>query len=205
MGGVLTPEVHAAFPHLRGTTVFPPWWQPCSLWIVCCKPENISTSGMLQTCNAILRVCFLVSCVIPEAASRLSLSFIRAGCHKPLADEVAGLFLERGLGSPRVCWSRPWLLLFLLQCRSFVLLSDFYQSQEVLDHDFANCSPILPLLWYPGKIWKQTITEIVFKLSKIKNALPMSLTRSTDWYLIVGVPCCSYKKYKSKGQLFYYI
>lgn len=126
---------------------------------------------MLQTHNGLSRGSFLDSCVILEAASRLSLSFIRAGCHMPLVDQVAGLFLEQGLCSPRVCWSKASLLWFLLQCRFFVLLSDFYQSQEVLDHDFANCSPTLPLLWYPGKTWKQTITKIsVFKqLSKIKN------------------------------------
>lgn len=49
--------------------------------------------------------------------------------------------------------------------------SDFCQGQEVMDHDFANCSLLLSLLWYPDKTWKKTIAKIsVFKqVSKVNN------------------------------------
>jgi len=69
--------------------------------VECHKPENSKTSGMLQAHDGLPKGCFLDSYVILEVGSRLSLPFIRASCHMPLADQVAELFLEKGLGSPR--------------------------------------------------------------------------------------------------------
>ena len=99
--------------------------QPYWLWVTCHKPENIKISGILQTHDGLPKACFLDTYVILEVGNRLSLPFIRASCHMPLADRVAGLFLEQGLGSPRMCWSRGPPLLFLLRYRSFDLLFRF--------------------------------------------------------------------------------
>lgn len=143
-------------------------WQPDGLRVACRKPENIKTSGMLQARDGLPKACFLDSYVILEVGSRLSLPFVRANCHMPLADQVAGLFLEQGLGSPRMRSSRAPPLLCLLWYRSFDLLFRFLPGPGGFG---SRLRKLFAASASPDKTWKQIIAKIsVFKqVLKINN------------------------------------
>lgn len=80
------------------------------------------------------------------AGSRLSLSFPRASCHMPLADQVAGLFLEQGLGTSRMRRSRALLLLLPRQYRSCDLLFRFLPEPGGFE-SWLDKLLLLPLSW----------------------------------------------------------
>lgn len=126
-------------------------WQPYCLWVACHKPENIKTWSVLQACHGLLRACLLDSYVILEAS-----------CHSHSQGQVLiclwltkfqGFSWSKVLAVPGCVGAELHHYRFCSDTELLTCCSESYQGWEVLDHDFANCSLLLPLSSYPDKIW----------------------------------------------------